>query len=212
MIEARFRAHTRADVIALLERGGHRQRRGERRPGRRGASAARGARALDAGGVARRATFPRCCRRTIFSSAPPRMGRVPSLGEHTSEVLAAMEPVMTMAHQVRSRAKHVVRPGGALGDDREGRGERRRRGLHRSRGLGCRPIEKAASRANVVRAFTRAGFRPTRLGCSASTALDTPFAYRDLVDVVEAAGDRIDLVMLPKAGSAARRRSSSRRC
>ena len=33
--------------------------------------------------------------------------------------------------------------------------------------------------------------------------VDTPFAYRDLVDVVEAAGDRIDLVMLPKAGSAA---------
>ena len=33
-------------------------------------------------------------------------------------------------------------------------------------------------------------------------ALDTPFAYRDLVEVVEAAGDRIDLVMLPKAGSA----------
>ena len=33
-------------------------------------------------------------------------------------------------------------------------------------------------------------------------ALDTPFAYRDLVEVVEAAGDRIDLVMVPKVGSA----------
>jgi citrate lyase subunit beta/citryl-CoA lyase len=32
--------------------------------------------------------------------------------------------------------------------------------------------------------------------------LDTPFAYRDLVEVVEAAGDRIDLIMLPKAGAA----------
>ena len=32
--------------------------------------------------------------------------------------------------------------------------------------------------------------------------LDTPFAYRDLVDVVEAAGDRIDIVMIPKVGSA----------
>ncbi len=30
--------------------------------------------------------------------------------------------------------------------------------------------------------------------------LDTPFAYRDVIEVVEAAGDRIDLVMLPKAG------------
>ncbi len=31
--------------------------------------------------------------------------------------------------------------------------------------------------------------------------LDTHFAYRDLIEVVEAAGDRIDLVMLPKANS-----------
>ena len=31
--------------------------------------------------------------------------------------------------------------------------------------------------------------------------LDTPFAYRDLIEVVEAAGDRLDLIMLPKAGS-----------
>jgi citrate lyase subunit beta/citryl-CoA lyase len=31
--------------------------------------------------------------------------------------------------------------------------------------------------------------------------LDGPFAYRDLVDVVEAAGDRLDLVMIPKVGS-----------
>jgi citrate lyase subunit beta/citryl-CoA lyase len=30
-------------------------------------------------------------------------------------------------------------------------------------------------------------------------ALDTPFAWRDLTEVFEAAGDRIDLVMLPKA-------------
>ena len=53
-IEARFRARPRADVIALLERGRHRHGRGERRPRGRGASAARGARALDAGRVARR--------------------------------------------------------------------------------------------------------------------------------------------------------------
>jgi citrate lyase beta subunit len=33
-------------------------------------------------------------------------------------------------------------------------------------------------------------------------ALDGPFAYRDLIEVVEAAGDRMDLIMLPKAGAA----------
>ena len=42
--------------------------------------------------------------------------------------------------------------------------------------------------------------------------LDTPFAYRDVIEVVEAAGDRIDLVMLPKAGSAAGRGISWIRC
>jgi citrate lyase subunit beta/citryl-CoA lyase len=32
-------------------------------------------------------------------------------------------------------------------------------------------------------------------------ALDTPYTYRDLIDVVEPAGDRLDLVMVPKVES-----------
>jgi malyl-CoA/(S)-citramalyl-CoA lyase len=63
------------------------------------------------------------------------------------------------------------------------------------------PDEKAASRPNVVRALKELNFgRRTRV--VRINGLDTPFAYRDLVDVVEAAGDRIDVIMLPKAGSA----------
>src|SRR5262245_5010676 len=63
------------------------------------------------------------------------------------------------------------------------------------------PDEKAASRANVVRALKDLNFgRRTRV--VRINGLDTPFAYRDLVEVVEAAGDRIDVIMLPKAGSA----------
>jgi citrate lyase beta subunit len=62
--------------------------------------------------------------------------------------------------------------------------------------------QKAASRANVVRAFTELDFgRRTRM--FRMNAVDTEFAYRDLVEVIEAAGDHLDLVMLPKAGSAA---------
>src|SRR5579863_9702605 len=61
--------------------------------------------------------------------------------------------------------------------------------------------EKAASRANVIKAFTEIDFgrrqRMVRIN-----ALDTPFAYRDIVDVFEGVGDRIDLIMLPKTGSA----------
>jgi len=58
--------------------------------------------------------------------------------------------------------------------------------------------EKAASRANVVRAFRELDFG-RKLKAFRINALDTPFAYRDLVEVVEEAGDRIDVVMMPKA-------------
>jgi citrate lyase beta subunit len=59
--------------------------------------------------------------------------------------------------------------------------------------------QKVAARANVVRAFRELNFG-RRVRMFRMNALDTQLAYRDLIDVVEAAGDRIDLVMLPKAG------------
>jgi citrate lyase beta subunit len=63
------------------------------------------------------------------------------------------------------------------------------------------PAEKASSRANVIRALNEVDFG-RRVRMFRINALDTPFAYRDLVEVVEAAGDRIDVVMMPKVGSA----------
>ena len=60
---------------------------------------------------------------------------------------------------------------------------------------------KQASRANVVRAFKELDFGD-RTRVFRINGLETPFAYRDLIDVVEAAGDRIDQVMLPKCGGA----------
>lgn len=59
--------------------------------------------------------------------------------------------------------------------------------------------EKAAARANAVRAFRELDFGG-RVRMLRINALDTAFAYRDLVDTVEPAGDRMDVVMLPKAG------------
>ncbi len=59
------------------------------------------------------------------------------------------------------------------------------------------PSEKAASRANVIHALLHLDFGPS-LRLFRMNALDTPFAYRDLIEVVEAAGDHLDLVMLPK--------------
>lgn len=63
------------------------------------------------------------------------------------------------------------------------------------------PDEKPAARGHAVRALTTIDFggraRVVRIN-----AVDTPFAYRDLVEVVEGAGSRVDAIMLPKAASA----------
>jgi citrate lyase subunit beta/citryl-CoA lyase len=62
--------------------------------------------------------------------------------------------------------------------------------------------QKTASRANVARAFNELNFG-SRVRMFRINALDTPFAYRDLIEVVEAAGNKIDLVMVPKVDSSA---------
>jgi citrate lyase subunit beta/citryl-CoA lyase len=59
------------------------------------------------------------------------------------------------------------------------------------------PEEKEASRANVVRAYRELDFG-NKLRMFRMNGLDTHFAYRDLVEIVEAAGDRIDLIVIPK--------------
>ena len=60
------------------------------------------------------------------------------------------------------------------------------------------PEEKDAARDVVIQALHEIDFGP-RPRIVRINSLDTPYAYRDLADVVEAAGDRIDLIMLPKA-------------
>jgi citrate lyase beta subunit len=63
------------------------------------------------------------------------------------------------------------------------------------------PPDKAASRGHVINALAEIDFgRRTRI--VRINALDGPFAYRDLVDIVEAAGNRLDFVMVPKVSSA----------
>src|SRR5512133_3289222 len=58
--------------------------------------------------------------------------------------------------------------------------------------------EKAASRANVIRAFKELDFG-RKLKAFRMNGIDTPFGYRDVIEVVEEVGDRIDVVMMPKA-------------
>ena len=63
------------------------------------------------------------------------------------------------------------------------------------------PDEKAAARSHAVRALLDLDFG-RRARIVRINAVDTPYAYRDLVEVVEAAGARLDLVMVPKTSSA----------
>jgi citrate lyase subunit beta/citryl-CoA lyase len=58
--------------------------------------------------------------------------------------------------------------------------------------------EKSASRVNVVRAFRELDFG-RKLKAFRINGLETPFAYRDLIEVVEEVGDKVDVVMMPKA-------------
>jgi citrate lyase subunit beta/citryl-CoA lyase len=59
------------------------------------------------------------------------------------------------------------------------------------------PDQKEASRAHVVQALRELDWGP-RLRLYRINGLDTPFAYRDLIEVVEATGDQLDLIIVPK--------------
>jgi citrate lyase beta subunit len=63
------------------------------------------------------------------------------------------------------------------------------------------PDQKEASRAHIIHALQTLDFG-ARVRVLRINALDTPFAYRDTIEVVEAAGQRLDLIMLPKVNAA----------
>ena len=64
------------------------------------------------------------------------------------------------------------------------------------------PADKAAARANIIRAIDEVDWGTKTLSVRIN-GLDTPFWYRDIVDVLEQAGERIDLFMIPKVGTPA---------
>jgi malyl-CoA/(S)-citramalyl-CoA lyase len=64
------------------------------------------------------------------------------------------------------------------------------------------PDEKAQARKNIVQAIADVDWGDKTLSLRIN-GLDTPYMYRDLVDVLEQSGERLDLIMIPKAGTAA---------
>ncbi|MCE8421834.1 L-malyl-CoA/beta-methylmalyl-CoA lyase, partial [Rhodovulum sulfidophilum] len=64
------------------------------------------------------------------------------------------------------------------------------------------PDDKAQARANIIEAINGLDWGRKYLSVRIN-GLDTPFWYRDVVDLLERAGDRLDQIMIPKVGCAA---------
>lgn len=63
------------------------------------------------------------------------------------------------------------------------------------------PSDKETARANVIEAINAVDWGKKTLSVRIN-GLDTPYWYRDVVDVLEQAGDRLDQIMIPKVGCA----------
>src|SRR5262249_46223173 len=64
------------------------------------------------------------------------------------------------------------------------------------------PDDKSQARKNVIGAINDIEWGNKTLSVRIN-GLDTHYMYRDVVDVLEQAGDRLDLIMIPKVGTAA---------
>ena len=64
------------------------------------------------------------------------------------------------------------------------------------------PADKDQARANIIAAINDVDWGTKTLSVRIN-GLDTPFWYRDVVDLLEQAGDRLVQIMIPKAGCAA---------
>lgn len=64
------------------------------------------------------------------------------------------------------------------------------------------PDDKLQARKNVIKAINEIDWGDKTLSVRIN-GLDTHYMYRDVVDVIEQTGERLDLIMIPKAGTAA---------
>lgn len=64
------------------------------------------------------------------------------------------------------------------------------------------PDDKAQARKNIVKALNEIDFGKKTVSVRIN-GLDTHYMYRDVVDLLEQGGERLDLIMIPKVGTAA---------
>ncbi len=63
------------------------------------------------------------------------------------------------------------------------------------------PDDKARARKNIIEALNDIDWKGKTL-CVRINGLDTHYMYRDVVDIVEQAGQHLDTILIPKAGTA----------
>ncbi|MBA84668.1 L-malyl-CoA/beta-methylmalyl-CoA lyase [Thalassobius sp. S69A] len=63
------------------------------------------------------------------------------------------------------------------------------------------PSDKDAARANIIQAISEYDWGNKTLSVRINS-LDTPYWYKDVVDLLEQAGERLDQIMIPKVGCA----------
>src|SRR5215813_15474851 len=66
---------------------------------------------------------------------------------------------------------------------------------------GCALSQKVAARKTLIEAFNTLAFGG-KIRAFRANGLHTKFFYRDVIDVVEAAGSKIDVIVLPKVQDA----------
>ena len=64
------------------------------------------------------------------------------------------------------------------------------------------PDDKEKARRNIVQALNELDFGKKTVSVRIN-GLDTHYMYRDVIDVIEQGGERLDLIMIPKVGTAA---------
>ncbi|MEQ8654616.1 MAG: CoA ester lyase [Kiloniellales bacterium] len=64
------------------------------------------------------------------------------------------------------------------------------------------PDDKAQARINIIKALNEIDFGNKTISVRLN-GLDTHYMYRDVVDIIEQGGERLDLFMIPKVGTAA---------
>ena len=64
------------------------------------------------------------------------------------------------------------------------------------------PDDKVQARQNIIKALQELDWGERTISVRIN-GLDTHYMYRDVVDILEQAGERLDLIMIPKAGTAA---------